>query len=122
MPSQRHHGLFPRVLHDADKTTKQLRRSEWMIPRLDGDAHKALHKEVSIVPVPTHYMVGRIANGFHQVRGNYVETFENYARAVEDAMAHPKCTYIERELGGLIVYAITQQIPFINEGLIDGVL
>lgn len=50
-----HHVLFSRKLWESTPNTYTLRQEKGLIIPMELGAHAALHREVTIVPVPDHY-------------------------------------------------------------------
>ena len=116
---EKHHVLFTRETQSSQKATKALRASRWLIPYIEHEAHKELHRTVATVPVMDHYMGVRVLATFSPVDGDYLATMDNFMFSIEDAMQHPRVGIIERGLGELVIAAIELQKPFIKEGLLE---
>lgn len=113
-----HHTLWPQRMWRSQEPTTKLREHRWLKVPLDIYTHDALHKNVSMVPVPGHAMAERISRNFMPVPHNYIASHDNLIQAVEEVAAHHKTNSLERQLGGLIVVALVEQRPFLVEGLI----
>lgn len=111
-----HHLLFEKSAWRSREETRLLRNKPSLQPRLDVEAHQALHREVGLVPLPGMYMARRILNDYVP-GGNVYESIDYFCFAVEEARKHPKARYLEREVGSLIIASMRAQIPFIKWGL-----
>jgi hypothetical protein len=115
---EKHHIIFTRETQSSQKATKTLRASRWLIPYIEHDPHKELHRAVATVPVLDHFMAERVLANFSPVRNDYLATMDELMFCIEDAMQHPRVKVIERGIGELAIAAIDLQKPFIKEGLI----
>lgn len=116
---EKHHILFTRETQCSQKATKALRVSRWLIPLIEHDPHKDLHRAIATVPVMDHFMAERVLANFSPVRNNYLATMDDLMFCIEDAMQHPRVNIIERGIGELVIAAIDMQKPYIKEGLIE---
>lgn len=117
MPTNRHHTLFPRVIHNATEVGATLRSRSLLIPRMDVDAHTELHQEIQLVPPLSHHMGSRVLRlmELSQATTN-LQAIDDYMISVEDAMEHPKANDLDKKLGSLVVECMYSQIPFIEKG------
>lgn len=113
-----HHIIHPRRLHNAQDPTKKLRNEHWLIPPLEDDAHVELHKQVGIVAIPSYLLAVDILKNFEPHPGNYLKTIDRLVMAIERSVYNPKMDEIEQAIGNLMMRAIYQQRPFIEQGLI----
>lgn len=111
----RHHVQFPRLVHEANKDTKEVRRNHWLIPPLIVLGHIALHDEISVVPVLDRFTAQRVNRDFVPHRGDYIRSVENLMFAIDDALKHPKTRAIEIENAQVAIHALELQLPFIKE-------
>lgn len=115
----RHHVCFPRLVHEANKDTKEIRRNRWLIPPLVRIGHTALHDEVTIVPPLDRFAAQRVNRDFVPVRGDYIRSVEALMFAIEDAIQHPKVRAIEIENAQVAIHALELQLPFIREFIVQ---
>lgn len=117
MTTNRHHTLFPRVIHNATEVGATLRSRSLLIPRMDVDAHTELHNEIQMVPTLAHVMGARVLRLMEDSQATTsVEAMEDYMIAVEDAIGHPRANDLDKKLGSLVVECMNRQIPFIEKG------
>jgi len=84
---------------------------------LDTLSHTALHKAVSVVPLPDRHTIQRVASDFIPVRGDYLATMEALMESIDKASRHHRTQPLERDLACLAMRAIELQMPFVAEGL-----
>ena len=113
-----HHVLFNRNTWRGSQTSKEIRENYWLKVPLDSLAHTALHKAVSVVPLPDRHTIQRVSFSFAPVEGDYIATMHSLIDNIGRASLHPKTQPLERDLAGLAIRAIEMQIPFIEEGLV----
>ncbi len=112
--AQRHHTLFERVLWTANPELKRLRNTPELIPKMDVNAHRSLHRAVELVPAPDHHMIDRINKEFYPARKDTVGTIKNLQEAVRLAMGHEMVQDIAFGVGQLIIDSLQLQIGFIE--------
>ena len=106
----KHHVLFPKVLHEATKVGKDTRETRLLIPTMDADIHTELHKEIQIVPVLNHYMASHVLYLMQGSEANTsLQAMDDYMRAVEESMEHPKVNDLDRKLGEIVLESIDRQ-------------
>jgi hypothetical protein len=116
-----HHIMFPKVLHNAQVPSKEIRNNKWLIVPLDHEVHNELHRNIGIVPVMGWLMETRIQSNFYPQPGDYYHSVERLAHSVFEVMKQPATPYLEKQLGELIIYSLESQLEYINKGLIEGV-
>lgn len=123
MEVAQHHILFPQKLWDAQKPTRQLRRTHELIPLIHREPHEALHRNLGIVAVPSFAMAEQIASKFHEVKDDPLRSTDNLMFAIEDVRNSHRTSSIERQLANLMLLGIDQQRMYIIEGLVvpDGI-
>ena len=115
-----HHVLYTRKPWMLQKPTRMLRENHWLRVPMDREVHDALHREIASVPLPDHFMAGRVLETFEPVEGDYIKTLDMLRFAFNTAVKHPHVNYVERRLGGLIVESLGLQRAYIDEGLYRG--
>lgn len=113
-----HHALFQRTAWDSSLPTKKLRQHPSLITPMELDFEVALHEAVSTVPLPDPYTALKAYREF-QPGSTYIGSIMNLMTAIDVAVRHPRCSRLEKDLGGLTIYALQLQIPFIREGQIN---
>lgn len=113
---ERHHVMFPRRMHTVMPETKHVR--ELIIPRLETEAHIALHGLLAAVPVPDYHMARRVAREFRQSE-DPLKSIDRLIFAYDQARHHPKARTIEREVGSIIIASLEMQKPLIKDGIIE---
>ena len=113
-----HHVLFNRNTWRGSTTSKEIRENKWLRVPLDSLAHSALHKAVSVVPLPDRHTIQRVASDFVPVRDDYVATMEALMNSIDKGSKHYRTQPLERDLACLTMRAIELQIPFIEDGLV----
>ena len=114
----RHHILFDRRTWTATDTGRKLRDVPLLIPKIDVDTHKELHRACPTVPVLGHHAM---ASTFHNLElgRNTPETIDNLLQGIDKASRNPKAHEIERQICLLAIAAIELQRPYILEGAIE---
>lgn len=115
----RHHILFDRVSWTASKVRSSLRNNQWLVPPITRETHENIHRAIEIVPTLDHHTLTRVQREFEPVPGDYVASAENLCEAIDLATLNRQASKLQRELGGLAVYAIEIQLPFIREEYTD---
>lgn len=115
--TRKHHVLFTRRTQESMETTKCLRRNYWLMPPLDDQPHKELHRDISTVPLLDQHTAMRVHREFTPVEDDYIATMWSLIRTIDRAIKHPKASEIEQGLGNLAMIAIERQIPYVREGL-----
>ena len=85
---------------------------------MDIDVHEELHRKVSFVPMPGRHFLHRVEANFID-DPNPIKRIGNFLIASEHALIHPQMTYIETDCAELMIEAISLQLPYIREGLIN---
>ncbi len=114
----KHHGNFPRNQHDSMTTSRIIRADSRLIFPIEADVHNELHRNVSLVPVLSHYVGMRAYSLFKQEGdlGDPIKNIENWQRSIEEAIKHPRADILEQHIGLLAVHAYDLQKPYIQEG------
>lgn len=113
-----HHILHHKKQHEATPDNDFLRRrAPGMMARMAIDAHDELHQNCPGVP-PLDVWTAMRVRRLYVPTDNPLQGIENYMRAVEQAMKHPRSHHIERALSQLAIHAVDLQRPYIREGLI----
>lgn len=110
----RHHVLFEHSTYRSNQWGNRLRGIPSLIPKLDRDAHEALHRDCPSVPMLGHQALARTVQCFEPT-GNTFTDIDRLQGALERATrgSHD----IERGLAELAVMAIDLQKPYIKEGI-----
>jgi len=90
-----------------------------MIAHIDLDTHDELHKVCPGVPPLDIYMAQRVQK-LYEPHANPIKGIDRLSSAIEIASQHHRAHPIEVSLAMLTIQAVRLQIPFIREGLIDG--
>lgn len=116
-----HHIVHHRRLHEANDDNKWIRRRGGLIVPMVLEVHKDLHDNCPGVPVLDIYMARRVKGIMmrHDISEPLV-ALDTYCMAVETAMETARHEP-ERLIGEAAIMAIRMQIPFIKEGMRDGV-
>ena len=115
----KHHILFNRTTWESNCTSRSLREKSALIVPIELEAHKALHKDISIVPLPDPFMSGRVLRDFVGVQGDPLKSIDLLAMSIERAMEHEKANDLDFRLGELAVDAILAQREFIRYGQVS---
>lgn len=110
-----HHVLFERRLWEANQPGKALRLQPGLLVPMWRPDHEALHKEVQFVPPFPYRMGNTVLSLYRDVPEDHEESMENFLRATEQAMKRPWMSEIEKSIGGLAIWAMESQLPFIRE-------
>ncbi len=113
----RHHLLYESASWEVRPESRCLRRSSGLIVRMAQDSHSALHNAVTTVPVPNVYMVRSIAHSFVP-DGNIFQAMDNLCFAIDESIAHPRATQLDRRLARVMIESVVSQRPFIREGMV----
>lgn len=116
--NDKHHILFNRQEWSLRKEARMLRNNPELIPLMDYDIHRELHKECPPVPLLSQHVLNLVMNGFKAVPGDTLATMGNLTTSIAEALESPHIHELEREMGGLTIRAIELQRPFVKEGLI----
>jgi hypothetical protein len=112
-----HHVLFNRNTWRGSNTSKEIRENTWLKVPLDTLSHTALHRAVSVVPLPDRHTIQRVASDFIPVRGDYLASMEALIESIDKSSLHHRTQPLERDLACLAMRAIELQMPFVAEGL-----
>lgn len=112
-----HHTLFQRTSWDSSQPTRRLRRNPSLIVPMEKTSETLLHEAISVVPLPDPHTALRTFNTF-QPSPTYVGSIMNLITCLDEAIRHPRCSRLEKDLGGLTIYALELQLPYIRDGLI----
>lgn len=104
----RHHILFPRRLYESGDTSRRLRNTNSLIPKIDRELHEEIHREVAIVPILAHHALARTVRMFYP-SGNTLEDISRLQIAMEDSVDHIKATKTEKTLAELACYELAVQ-------------
>jgi hypothetical protein len=118
MSSEKHHILFHKTLWTPTSQGRHLRNQPLLIPKIDSEVHTALHKEVSVVPLPDYNILNRISKEYRPF-GDHIMAMNGLMVVIQENLRRPRVDHIQRALGELTMHAIELQIPFIREGLVD---
>ncbi len=113
-----HHVLFYRRDWTARVDSKKLRQNRWLQPRLDVEAHRALHREVTYVPTLGMYALALVRRDFIPIKDDY----EGSAHALIETINEARCertTPLEIEASQLVIRAIEAQLPYIQEAVYE---
>lgn len=113
-----HHVIFPRLIHNSMKVTKELRAERMLRPPIAQDPHTELHKHIGMVAIPSWTMASEICKRFEPVEGDYISSLDNLIFAISDTIKHPKVRELERSIGDVMVHGLDLQRPYIKAGLI----
>lgn len=113
-----HHVLFSRKLWESTPNTYALRQEKGLIVPMELGAHAALHREVTIVPVPDHY-TAMFATRALQRQANPLRQIDRFMQVIEQAGKNKNAKPLDRQLGQLVIASIEAQLPFIREGYVD---
>lgn len=114
-PPSRHHILHERAFWNAHKSAMRLRTTHSLIPRIYRSTHDELHDNCPPVPILGTYALFRTAMAFEPV-GETFQDIDLLCKAIDRGTkrSHP----LERDVGGLAIESIRNQIPFIRDGLV----
>ena len=112
-----HHVLFNRNAWESNPATKALRNCRWLIPPLQSEIEKQIHKEVAVVPLLDPVSAFHVRSDFRPVEGDFVGSMYSFITTVEKTLKHPKTSVLQRTLGSLTAQAVELQIPYVKEGL-----
>lgn len=114
----RHHLVFDRVSWSSRPEAKRIREDKSLIVRLDRIDHDELHRHTVPVPLLGYHALVRTFKSY-EPGDTPLESIENLMGSIEQAVNHPKAHPLERELGGLAVWALDLERPFIAEARYD---
>lgn len=110
--SDRHHLLFPRQEWELRPQSKRLREMGGFIVTMLRTDHDEMHREVDIVPVPSHNTLMAITRHFRPT-GDTLADMDKLAFCI-DRSTSPRHE-IERSLGGLTIEALMLEKQFLKE-------
>lgn len=113
-----HHVLFSRKTWESTPNTYALRQERGLIVPMELAAHAALHREVTVVPVPDHY-TAMFAVRALQHQANPMRQIDRFMQVIEQAGQNKNARPLDRQLGQLVIASIEAQLPFIREGFVD---
>jgi len=117
----RHHTNFYSAVWESMRPLKTIRRDERLIVPLAVPVHDELHKNVPFVPPLSCDMALRaysLFNDYHRSR-DPIDNVQNYMSSIEAAAKHPRIRELERSMAEHTVWALEQQIPWIQQGYVD---
>lgn len=117
----RHHLNFYSAVWESMRPLKNIRRDERLIVPLEVPVHDELHRNVSFVPPLSCDMALRAMSLFNEYGRAHdpVDNMQNYMASIEEAAKHPRLRELERSMAEHTVWAIEQQLPFVQEGYVD---
>jgi hypothetical protein len=118
MGSAKHHILFHKTLWKPTEQARSLRNQPLLIPRIDSEVHSALHREVSIVPLPDYNTLSRVQSDYRPFK-DHITAMNGLMIAIQENLRRPRVDHLQRALGELTIHAIELQIPYIIEGLVE---
>jgi len=110
----RHHIAHEAVFWNAHSSTRAIRQTHSLIPRIDRGVHDELHRACNPVPVLSTYVMNRVNMQFEPIDSTFRD-IDLLCRAFDRATK--RSTTIEREMAGLAIESIRAQIPYIQEGM-----
>lgn len=113
-----HHGLWPAAWWTIYEPAARLRNYRETIPRIDRLAHTALHKLVTVVPLPDYRTLERVAKEFTPVVGDPISSIERLRDTFDVVTLRPDTNSLQRNLAGLTMNALDLQLKFIMDGLV----
>lgn len=113
----RHHILNPRLEWSLRPAARRLRGMPALIPRIDREAHEALHEHCPPVPLLGVYALMGTLERFEPT-GYVPDDMDLLMQSIEKATRHRKVFALERDLAGLAIEAIELQRPYIIQGLV----
>ena len=119
-----HHLLYEKVPWRAHDPNKKLREKHSLIIPLHDDEHTALHRKLSMMPVPSHRLGRSILGAYKKTEGEIIRPLdgvEQFLFATQEAVNNPSLSVMDKKIGELLVYGIVEQIPFIKSSLDYGV-
>ena len=109
----RHHILNDRPTWNARYESKILRQTKSLIPYIDIELHRSLHKELPIVPLLGYHALQRVLYTFEPTCST-TQSIDNLLFSIEEAINHSKTHPIERELGFLTIQAIELEKDYLK--------
>lgn len=112
-----HHLLYERAIWDAHRPNKELRAKHGLRIPMRACVELELHDKIKSVPVP-NYRLGAAILDLYVDSTDHLEAIDNLLQAIDQATSSPTNAYSERQLGGMFISVIEQQLPFILDGMI----
>jgi hypothetical protein len=113
-----HHVLFPRRWWTIYEPYQRTRETGLLIPKIDAITHNALHRTVTIVPVPDFQTMSRVSKDFIPVRDDPISSVEALRDSFDRVTQLDGTNTLQRNLAGLTMNALDLQIKFISDGLV----
>lgn len=117
MSQSQHHILFDRAQWSRGYAGELRHHADMRTPLL-WNAHTALHKEVSIVPVPDRHTLQRVV-GMFEPTSDIFTNIDGLIGAIDLASSHEQVHPNDRLLAELTMSALSRQIPFIRQGIMS---
>lgn len=114
---EKHHLLHSRIDWQARPDAATLRNTPALIPRIDRDVHKELHRDTPLVPLLGFHALRRTVKYFEPVYDDPLESMDELMGAMEQSGRDIRSHQIERELVRLAVWAVEVQKPYVREGM-----
>jgi len=110
-----HHTAHTRGFWEGHPASLEIRENPSMIAhKLGVAAHNLIHKETMAVPVPSLHTIQFVARELPR-NLDVLDGIDQYSLLVEKSLRHPRVKPLERELGGLSIRAIREQIPYLKD-------
>lgn len=113
-----HHALYPRKWWTLYEPYQRTRETGLLIPRIDAITHNALHRTVTVVPVPDFQTMSRVAKDFIPVRDDPISSIEALRDSFDRVTSQPDTNSLQRNLAGLTMNALDLQLKFVMDGLV----
>lgn len=112
---RRHHLLFTKNTWNSQQPTMRLRQEPSLIVAMYDEPHQALHDEISTVPVLCHRSAQIVQQRFRH-HDDHFKAIDGLLRLIDETTRSYRAGEIERELGQVVINAISLQLPYIREG------
>lgn len=113
----RHHIMHNRMEWDLRPEGRKIRHTESLVPRLDKDAHDALHEHCPAIPLLGHTVLQLVNNEFQPTKNTFV-TLDRLMLAIDEAGGCEYIHDIDRAVCDLAVQALYSQIPYLKGNII----
>lgn len=113
-----HHVLFPRKWWTLYEPYQRTRETGLLIPKIDAITHNALHRTVTVVPVPDFQTMSRVAKDFIPLRDDPIGSVEALRDSFDRVTQYEGTNSLQRNLAGLTMNALDLQLKFIMDGLV----
>lgn len=111
----RHHLAFDRIPWSSFPDVAKIRGTRSLIPHIYRDVHDDLHDHCPPIPVMGRFVMSRVNYLFTPVDETFAD-IDNLCRAFDKATK--QSTPLERDMAGLCIEAIREQISFIRRGIV----